>query len=306
MQDIFNSNNLGMPVKIRVSTEKEDLCLYGRFYGRGEYGESQKDDADFDYIAAVTPDNVVLYGKRERFIKIESGYDLRKLEYAEAREDVPYSNYLSLANGKYYKNYEYKKNQGKKMLVDKDVIGRGLALLLSDQSFVELTYQHVTATCEMKSELPDRTIRDYRELSLISFDSPNNILFYHKSDEVYIEESPTDSLFKRHPVFIDGYNLLISFGDSSEKQISIGYLENGQFIPRLEPVIREKFIGEVSFDNYVDDITESFLEVIYRYMEKNGINDISDEDMTNILSDFGIDTSGYGKNGELEQEKSLN
>ena len=104
--NIFNDNNIGLPIKVRRITSKGETFLYGRYLGHGYDGNSSKGD-DYNIIAMVMPDSTLVRAETYMIGVLTDKKDLKELLKEEKKVKIPYEKYLLKKNKKYYKTYYY-------------------------------------------------------------------------------------------------------------------------------------------------------------------------------------------------------
>lgn len=96
------------------------------------------------------------------------------------------------------------------------------------------------------------------------------------------------SMFSYDPLILDDKDFLLYFGDYSYEnvKISLGYIENGQFVPTDS--LKTKPTLEINHANLQYPFIEDFIKEIFYYKIVNIRPNLDQNDMKLILEEFGI------------------
>ena len=316
LDELYSEKNIGMPTKVRMGRDKDgkSVYIYGRYYGRGYDGESLPSDEDYFLIAIVTPGGSLIRGGCVHYEVIKEIEDLNILKEFEMMAGVPYKPYLSMQENKYYKTYEYKEEpltfkhyplswfeENKFFDIDEDIFGNALSSLFSIKLGNEFYFQKLISTCEAKPGPIDYYHKSDRLLSIISTTQYNHKYSHYISPYYYRKEHYFDTIFKHFPVEIKDADFLIYFGDSYQRRIKLGKLQDGNFVPNnFNPIQDYGNMDEVKFSNRAYDFVSDFINAIMQYKLNNRKPDITEEDMDIILEQFGIKKSQNKKMKKLK------
>ena len=301
MDKIYNDENLGMPIKVRMD---KDGYVYGRYYGRGYDGESTKENDDYHLIALVTPGGSLIRGGVCHYEVIKDNKeDLEKLNYFEELENEPYSPFLKIINDKFYKSYEYKKlpltykhypikwfEENGYFDIDADLFGNALSALFTAYFGKRYFYNAISFTYEGKSRrwANYNDIFHSRYIFLLSTKEYKKNWKRFFSEYPYRERQYFDSMFKQKPISVKDEDYLINFGCLSNPKIKLGKIEDGKFVPNTIPFNDFDHKTEINYNNQNIDLVEDFINEIISYKLKNRKGTIDQGDINIILEKYGI------------------
>lgn len=307
VNELYSEKNLGMPIKVMMGKDANgnNVYMYGRYYGRGYDGESNIENDDYHLIAVATPGGSLIHSGMVYIEKIKDDdkEDLEQLKFYEKLSSLPYSPFFNIINNKYYKSYEYKKypltyknyplkwfKENGYFEINVDLFGNALSDLFTTYFRKRYFYNKISVIYEGKTRygLNYNDITNHRYMFFLGTEeNPKDIknLF---SEYPYRKRDYFDSMFKQKPISIKDDEYLINFGDSSNPKITLGEVEDDEFIPSTYPFNDASHIEEINHNNKNFDIVDHFINEIMIYKLSNRKATLDQEDMDKILEKFGI------------------
>lgn len=326
VRDIYNEENIGMPLKWVFDDGIEKTTYLGRFYGLGFNGESTRENYDSELVYFVMPNNQA--GDLEWFfLDFElTAEELVKLEELEKKEEKPYGLYFDIKDGKYIKNYGYRKDplpidrfpakwykdQGL-FEVETDALGNALAELFTKVYGQEYYYQRLDAKCEDENPAycgRERASRCMRVISQTKYE--NHIYSETKCPGYYRQpvyndhgilqpDLREDTIFRHAPVEMKDGEFLLYFDyrwDPKTIEIGImtdtlgnewsGYSYKGDYVFTPNRLFTGfcKEGGEVHYDNRSFHVVPQFLQRIIDYKLAHNKIRLDENDMKTIVDEF--------------------
>ena len=306
--DFFEEKNIGKLVKHTVKDfGSKGKTLYGRYYGRGYDGNSTIHDNDYHVITFITPHGLLI-NVEDNFPEANLNYDeIAKVEATEKKIRYPYSPFFTIyTDGTIVKNddskltlkYNHHSNKWFKengyLTINTELFATNLTNLFS-RMLHENYYCNDLLSNVVYNNIDQNT--DYsRRFIVISKNKYYNYQFGIGINYPFEKNFKTDTPFSRNPIKLDEDDYLVYFGNTYDKNISLGDIKYGKYIPNnYSPFNNQIYNNEVIHKNSYHYFVEIFIREIVKYKFKYNKTNLNQNDMNIILSQLTI-----RKNAEIQ------
>ena len=299
-RDIFGIDKIGKFVKYKSKDFGiNGKLIYGRYYGRGYEGNSSIYEPDYNVITFITPHGLIINVENDVPELVEDELEIVKILNLEKKIRNPYSPFFSIKRdgsitrcnnfSKLHLKLNHHSNKWFKdngyLTIDSKLFGNNLAqvfsaLLHEKYYFNDITSKVIYTNVPWSSE-------NYRRFMVISKNKYRNYQFNIDTIYPFKKRDSKETPFTNNPIKLDNDDFLIYFGNTYDKNISLGDIKYGKYIPNnYNPFNSNLYTGEIIYNNIKINFIEIFMKEIIKYKFKTKKAILSQEDMDIILKEF--------------------